>query len=173
MSEKQFKDQYDDETLLTMFRRHPVVMRKTLIVSSVGLLLGTVPSLVRPEGGMLYFWGGLGIGLLVSSVIFLYGWMGWYYSVFLVTDQRFVQINQKGLFSRSVVDIALEQIQMVNYHISGVQETLLGFGTLNIQTIVGELTIHEVHKPAHIQKEIVHILREQGVIGANRVEQEN
>lgn len=170
MADKQFKDQYDDEALLTMFRRHPVVMRKSLIYASIGLLLGTVPSLVKPD--YLYFFGGLGAGLLIATVIFTYGWMGWFYSVFLVTDQRFVQITQSGMFNRSVVDIALEQIQMVNYNVSGFQETVLGFGTLSIQTMVGELTIHEVHKPAHVQKEIIHILREQGVIGGNRVEEE-
>jgi len=52
---------------------------------------------------------------------------------------------------------------MVNYEVKGIQETLLGFGTMNIQTFVGNLTIHDVHKPAHVQHELLGILRERGI----------
>lgn len=155
---KYFKDQYDDEEMLLLFRRHPVVMRKHLIVASVLLLLGTIPSFIKPE--FSYLFGGLAVGFILGGLVMFYGWIGWYYSVFIVTDQRLIQVTQSGLFNKSVVDISLDQIQMVNYHIKGMQESLLGFGTLSIQTMVGELTVHDVHKPAHIQKELSHILRE-------------
>ena len=52
---------------------------------------------------------------------------------------------------------------MINYQISGLQETLLGFGTIIVQTYVGDLIIRDVHHPARIQKKMVHILRELGV----------
>jgi hypothetical protein len=71
------------------------------------------------------------------------------------------------MFKRSVVDLALNQIQMVNYEINGFQETLLGFGTIMIQTFVGDLTIHDVHHPAKIQKELLGILRERGITTSN------
>ena len=81
-----------------------------------------------------------------------------------MTDQRFIQITQKGLFHRSVVDVGLNQIQMVNYEVAGLQETLLGFGTIMMQTYMGELLIHDVHHPAHIQKKMLKILRDKGII---------
>ena len=34
-----FKEQFDDEEVLLVFRKHPVVMRKGLILASIGLLL--------------------------------------------------------------------------------------------------------------------------------------
>jgi hypothetical protein len=80
-----------------------------------------------------------------------------------LTDQRFIQITQKGFFTRSVVDIALNQIQMINYEIVGLQETLLGFGTIRVQTYVGELVIHDVHHPAQTAKKLQLILRDLGV----------
>jgi hypothetical protein len=98
--------------------------------------------------------------------LFFPTWISWFYSVFIVTDQRLIQITQKGLFHRSVVDIGLNQIQMVNYSIAGFQETLLGFGTITMQTYLGELVIHEVHHPTKIQKKILSILRDQGVLAA-------
>jgi hypothetical protein len=159
--DKYFADQFDDEEVLFVFRKHPVVMRKGFILMMLAILAGTIPALIKPE--MSYFFIGLAIGFAAGLIIFFPFWIGWYYSVFIVTDQRLIQITQKGLFHRSVVDLGLNQIQMVNYQIAGLQETLLGFGTIMMQTYVGDLIIHDVHHPARIQKKLLNILREQGI----------
>ncbi len=155
-----FKEQFEDEEVLLVFRKHPVVMRRALIYSSLSLLLGTIPSLIKPE--FSWFFGGLGAGLLLAVIVFMPFWISWYYSVYIVTDQRLIQITQKGMFHRSMVSFGLNQIQMVNYEIGGFEETVLGFGTIVIQTYVGSLTIHHLHHPAKIQKELLHTLRDQG-----------
>ena len=67
------------------------------------------------------------------------------------------------MFHRAVADLGLAQIQSVNYDVSGIEETLLGFGTINMQTYVGDLVIHDVHHPARVQKRILGILRDEGV----------
>ena len=156
-----FRGQYDDEEVLFMFRKHPVVMRKGLILFMLAILLGTIPSFVKPE--MSYFFGGLAGGFILGILVMLPSWVYWYFSVYIVTDQRFIQSTQKGFFNKKVIDLALNQIQMVNYEVAGVQETLLGFGTITVQTYVGNLVIHDVHKPAHIQHELLHILRSRGI----------
>jgi len=159
--EKLFDDQFDDEEVLFVFRKHPVVMRKGLVLASVMVLLGTLPSLIKPE--ISYFFGGLAIGFGLAFIIYLPSWIAWYYSVFIVTDQRLIQITRKGLFHKTVVDMNLNQIQSMNYQISGLQETLLKFGTIMIQTYMGDLVIHEVHHPEQVQKTIARILRDQGI----------
>ncbi|MGI9028050.1 MAG: hypothetical protein ACR2FM_04390 [Candidatus Saccharimonadales bacterium] len=159
---KYFDDQLDDEDVLFVFRKHPVVMRKGLVIAMVAILLGTLPSLIKPE--YVYLFGGLAVGFILSIIVFMPTWISWHYSVFIVTDQRLIQITQKGLWKRSVVDIGLPQIQMVNYEVGGLQETLLGYGTIMMQTFVGDLTIHDVHHPAKIQKKLLTILREKGVL---------
>ncbi len=159
---KYFDDQLDNEEVVFVFRKHPLVMRKGLIIAMMALLRGTVPSLIKPE--YLYLFGGLAAGFVLCILIMLPFWIGWYYSVFIVTDQRFIQITQKGLWKRSVVDIGLPQIQMVNYEVSGLEQTLFGFGTIMMQTFVGDLVIHDVHHPAKIQKRLLTILREKGVL---------
>jgi len=161
--DKYFDDQFDDEEVLFVFRKHPVVMRKGLVFGLLGPLLGVIPAAVDPSIGFGWFFGGLGIGVLLGLLIFFPAWIGWYFSVFIVTDQRLIQITQKGLFHRSVIDMNLNQIQMINYEVSGLQETLLGFGTIMMQTFVGDLVIHDIHHPAHIQKKILEVLREQGI----------
>jgi uncharacterized membrane protein YdbT with pleckstrin-like domain len=137
-------------------------MRKGLILAMFCLLIGTIPSLIKPEYS--YFVEGLGAGLLVGALLFSPWWISWFYTVFIVTDHRFIQITQKGLFHRSVVDIGINQIQMINYEVNGIQETLLGFGTIIIQTYMGDLIIHEIHHPAKTQQAILNILRDNGVV---------
>lgn len=161
MAKNTFRGQYEDEEVLFMFRKHPVVMRKGLILFMIAVLLGTIPSFIKPE--MSYFISGLIAGFALGAVVMLPSWVYWYFSVYIVTDQRFIQITQKGFFNKKVIDLALSQIQMVNYEVSGVQETLLGFGTITVQTFVGNLVIHDVHKPAHVQHELLHLLRERGI----------
>ena len=163
MPEKYFDDQFDDEEVLYVFRRHPVVMRKGLVFGLLGPLIGILPAAINPNLGFSVFFGGLIGGIVLGLLIFSPSWIGWHFSVFIVTDQRFIQITQKGLFHRAVADLSLHQIQSVNYAVSGLQETLLGFGTIHMQTYVGDLLIHDLSHPAKIQKKIVSILRDQGI----------
>jgi len=166
---KYFDDQFDDEEVLFVFRKHPIVMRKGLIFGMGAWLIGPVYVLIltyaRPNNPPSLGLFGLSLlaSIILGTLIFMPWYVSWYFSVFIVTDQRFIQITQKGLFKRSVVDMSLNQIQMINYEVSGLQETLLGFGTIDMQTFVGNLAIHDVHHPAKIQKKLIGILREQGI----------
>lgn len=174
MTHKYFEDQFDDEEVMYVFRKHPVVMRRGLLLAMVGILVPVLYVGILTELSIRRNWesapsfntlfASLGIGLLLGIILMLPSWIAWYYSVFIVTNQRFIQITQKGLFHRSVVDIGLTQIQMVNYEVAGLQETLLGYGTIMMQTLMGDLVIHDIHHPAHIQKKIINILREEGVV---------
>ena len=166
-----FKEQFDDEDVLLVFRKHPVVMRRGLVFACVGLL---IPMLVVVGMNFVYannperlptvmtFYIALAIGFLLGLLIMLPWWISWNYSVYIFTDQRMIQIAQKGLFKRSMVAIGVDQIQMVNYEIDGIEQTLLGFGTIVVQTYVGSLTISHVHHPAKIQKKLLHLLRDLG-----------
>jgi uncharacterized membrane protein YdbT with pleckstrin-like domain len=167
--DKYFSDQFDDENVLYVFHKHPIVMRKGLVIGLVAWLLGPIYTLVltyaHPNNppNLTFFGLSLLVSIGIGTILFIPSWIGWHFSVFIMTDQRFIQITQKGLFHRSVADLTLGQIQSVNYEVSGLQETLLGFGTIRMQTYVGDLTIHEVHHPARIQKELLNILRREGV----------
>ena len=160
---KYFEDQFDDETVLFVFHKHPIVMRKGLVLGMFGPLVGIIPAAIKPELGFGIFFGGLAAGCILGLLLFAPSWIGWHFSIMIVTDQRFIQIKQKGLFHRSVADLGLQQIQSVNYEVAGLQETLLGFGTIKMQTYVGDLEIHDVHHPARIQKKLLGILRDEGI----------
>lgn len=163
--QKHFPDQLDGEELLFVFRKHPIVMRKGLVFGLLALLLGTVPSLFKPEYS--YLFGGLAAGFILGLIIFIPSYISWYFSVYIITDQRLLQITQKGLWTKSVVDIGLNQVQMVNYEVAGFNQTVLGFGTIMMQTFVGDLVIHEVHHPEKIQQKILKVLRDKGIVASS------
>ena len=161
---KRFEDQFEDEEVLFVFRKHPIVMRKGLVLACLGPLFGILPAAIKPTLGFGFFFGGLFAGFVLGALIMLPSWIAWYYSVFIITDQRFIQITQRGLFQRSVVDLGLTKIQSTNYEVKGVQATLLSFGTIVIQTYMGDMVVHEVYHPAKVIRTLSTILRDKGIV---------
>jgi uncharacterized membrane protein YdbT with pleckstrin-like domain len=171
---KYFEDQFDDETVLFVFRKHPIVMRKGIVWWAFGMLAGPLYILALTQiyannpdkfPTMTTFFVAMGGSVLLSFLLIAPSYISWYFSVYIITDQRFITIIQKGLFHRSVADVGLHQVQSVNYSVAGLQETLLGFGTIDMQTYIGDVKINEVHHPDKIQKQIIGILRDQGIAG--------
>ncbi len=165
---KHFKEQFDEEEVLLVFRKHPIVMRKGLVLASVGMVLGPIYTLIltyaRPNSppSIGFFFASLGISLIIACILIFPWWVKWYFSVYIMTNQRFIQ-QTRSILQVNVVDISLDQVQMINYQVSGLEQTLLGFGTIVVQTYVGDLIIHDVHKPGEVQKKMVHALRELGI----------
>ena len=160
---KAFRGQYDDEEVLYFFRKHPVVMRKGLILFMLAILLGTLPSFL-PNATLNYFYYGIGGGFVLGILVALPAWINWYFSIFILTNQRFIQINQNGFFHRSVSDIGINHIQSINFQISGIQETVLGFGAVLVQTYLGDILINNVHKPEKVTNDLFGVLREYGTV---------
>lgn len=160
---KYFADQFDDESVLYVFRRHPIVMRKGLVLGMLGPLIGILPAAIKPDLGFGWFFGGLVLGIILGLLIWFPSWIAWHFSVFIITDQRFIQITQKGMFHRAVADLGLQQIQSVNYTVSGIQQTMLGYGSIKMQTYLGDMELHDIHHPAKIQKRIIEILKHEGI----------
>jgi len=162
---KYFKEQFDDERVKLVFRKHPIVMRKGIILAMIAILAGTIPALIKPEYS--YFIGGLLGGFLLAAILMFPWWVRWYFSVYIMTDQRLIQ-QTRSLLQVNVVDISLEQVQMINYQIRGLEQTMLNYGTIVIQTYVGDLVIRCVHRPARTQSKMVEILRDLGIHPAQR-----
>jgi len=86
-------------------------------------------------------------GLVLGIIFFLYHYIMWYFTIYLVTNQRIRQVTQKGIFGKDVVELRLSKIQNISYNIPGFTGEILGFGTIVIQTFVGDLVIRNVEHP--------------------------
>lgn len=156
----QFEGQHQGEDVLLAFRRHIVVLRKSLIIMLLMILLGTIPLLIWPLDNRAYW--GLFAGLFLGFLVVFYNWIGWFYSVFIVSNLRFIQIKQKGFFNRSVIDLGLDKIQNINYSIDGMQQTILKFGTIVVQTFVGDLVLSNIGRPQEVHEQLLKIVKEHG-----------
>jgi uncharacterized membrane protein YdbT with pleckstrin-like domain len=155
-----FDGQHEDEEIIHVFRHHPIVMRKGLIGFLIFIVVGFLPVTIYPENLNL-LWLVLA-GFVLGALYMFYAWISWYYSIYIITDQRFVQISQKGLFHRTIVDLGLDKVQNINSQIAGLQQTLLSFGTIIIQTYVGDLVLENIHHPQDIQTKLIKVIKKHG-----------
>lgn len=147
-----FDGQRDGEQLLFVFRRHMVSMRKGFYMLVIPFAILAIPPLIWQTNLELFLLPlvGLGVGLLLFS----YHFIMWYFTVYIVTDQRIRQITQKGFFGKSVVELRLSKIQNISYNVPGLSGEIFGYGTIIIQTIVGDLIIHKVEHPDEIYNKL-------------------
>lgn len=155
-----FEDQQEGEELLFTFRKHPIAMRKGFYAMIIPFFIASIPVLMWPENlsNLGIALGGLGIGM----VLFFYHWMGWYFSVYVVTNQRLRQVTQKGFFNRSVIDLGISKIQNISYNIPGITATAFGFGTIVVQTYVGDLLLNKIHHPSKIYNMLSEVVTKYG-----------
>lgn len=156
MKEQLFDGQREDEEVLFTFRRHFATARRGVWWLILMIGLGCVPLILWPDNGAM-FWVFLGF-VAVGLFGLLYAWMLWYFSIYIVTDQRIRQISQKGLFKKSVVDLSWDKVQSISYGTKGVKAGLMGYGTILIQTGVGDLKISMVKDVAGIHNELQNIM---------------
>lgn len=154
----QFAGQHDDEEVLFVFRRHPIAMRKGFYLLLFPFLFASIPVLIWP-GDIRWLWVALG-GLGLGGVLFFYHWIGWYYTIFIVTNQRLRQMTQDGLFARSVIDLGLTKIQNISYNVEGFNAAVFGFGTVVVQTYVGDLVLDRLHHPGKIYEKLQSAVRQ-------------
>ncbi len=149
---QQFEGQHEGEELLFVFRRHMIAMRKGFYMLLIPFALSSIPPLIWQDKIELFLLpvGGLVLGLLLFSYHFLM----WYFTVYIVTNERIRQVTQKGLFGKDVVELRLAKIQNISYNIPGFFGEVFKFGTIVIQTFVGDLVIHKVEHPSEIYNQL-------------------
>lgn len=147
-----FEGQHEGEEVLFVFRRHIIAMRRGFYELLIPLALTSIPPLIWSDNLWLFLLpvGGLVLGLIMFS----YRFMQWYFTVYIVTNERIRQTTQTGFFGRDVVELRLSKIQNISYNIPGFTGEMLKFGTIVIQTFVGDLIIHKVEHPSDIYNKL-------------------
>lgn len=159
-----FEGQREGEELLFIFRRHIIAMRKGFYGLLVPFAALSIPPLIWQDKLELFLLPliGLGVGLL----IFAYHFIMWYFTVYIVTNERLRQVTQKGFFGKDVVELRLSKIQNISYNIPGFSGEIFGYGTIVIQTYVGDLVIHKVEHPDKtynkLQDAVMNAIEDQG-----------
>ena len=93
-------------------------------------------------------------GLALGLLLFSYHFIIWYFTVYIVTSERIRQVTQRGLFGKDIVELRLSKIQNISYNIPGFFGEMFKFGTIVIQTFVGDLIINNVEHPDEIYNKL-------------------
>lgn len=147
-----FEGQREDEEVVYVFRRHILTSIKGLFFLVFMVIVGMVPMLIWPEKqNMVFVWMGFAVvGLLGLG----YSYLLWYYSFYVITNQRLRQTRQKGLFKKTVVDLDLENIQSASFGVPGMFGAMFNYGTILIQTSAGDLVLSMVSHPETVYNEM-------------------
>lgn len=133
-----------DEQVLAEVHRHPFGLVALYIETIFGILAGTAlvyfllhglgsTITIDPQVSRIII--ALGLVALVVAVLFLFVATYIYnQSKLIITNKTVTQIVQKGLFGRKVSQLSLQDIEDVNTSVRGPIQSLLNFGTLNMET---------------------------------------
>ena len=137
-----FKEIQDKEKIISVIHRHWFNILQhffSMILLSIVLFAGffisptMVPVLQDKDFYRLFLF----VESTLAVFIFMYSfilWIDYYFDVWIITDIRIVNIEQKGVFVRQVSEMKFERIQDVTTKVGGLIPTILNYGDVIIQT---------------------------------------
>ncbi|MBU4421756.1 PH domain-containing protein [Candidatus Parcubacteria bacterium] len=106
----------------------------------------------------------LGISVYYSAVwVFLFAaFLDYYLDTWIITNDRLLNIEQEGVFARTISELDLYRIQDATSEIKGIFPSLFGYGSVYIQT-AGEkarFVLEQVPNPHELRKKIMDLAEE-------------
>jgi uncharacterized membrane protein YdbT with pleckstrin-like domain len=157
-----------DESLVYSLRRHPITLLTLALGYGVLLIfpfaawwyLSTYSSATLEDARLV------AVIVMGSSAFFLFAWLflfqnflDYQLDMWIVTTRRILNIEQTGLFSRTVSELRMYRIQDVTATVSGVLHTVFDYGDVEIQT-AGEkvrFVFEEIPHPNAVAKKILEL----------------
>lgn len=137
-----FKGKRSDEAVVLLLRRHWIVFVFRFI-PFLFLLIGLIIFHIAGKEIFNFFIFNVdkNIFYLLESFLWIFYWLAlfivwinFYLDVWIVTDNRVVNIEQLSLFSRHISELKHSKIQDVTSEVQGLIPTLFGYGNVYIQT---------------------------------------
>ncbi len=161
---KFFPSQKSQEKVFLLLRRHWFTYFGFVAVSfimSIPIFILIAYWINNPEifaGNM----GNIAIAAVFAYTLFglglmLYGFIDYYLDVYIVTNERIVNIEQNGFFRREISELNLHQVQDVSAKVNGFFPTMMHYGNIFIQT-AGErenFIFKSIPNPYRVSKLIV------------------
>lgn len=140
-----FPGTHADEVVILLQRRHWSLLFGKMLRWFLLILLPVAIVIVmnvtdagpsfdeRTAGGTAVILG-VSAYVLVVLLLFFQDWLDYYLDALILSSERIVHIEQKSVFNREVSHVTLDRIQDVSIETKGIFSTLLGFGTISIET---------------------------------------
>lgn len=131
-----FETRESQEKVILFLRQHPIVNVPWILISILMILapsfvssfelLGTIPANFKFVFLLLWY--------LITLAYSLEKFLTWFFNVYIVTDERIVDIDFYNLIYKEVSDAQIDKIQDITYTMGGVVRTLFNYGNVFIQT---------------------------------------
>ena len=133
---KRFISEQEDEEVVLLLRAHPITNLKWILISMVMIIVPEVLTAVGAFADVPVKF--LVLGKLVWYLVILaYGlerFLNWYYSVFIVTNERVVDIDFVNLLTRIVSYANLNHIEEPTMTSGGFVQSIFRYGNIHIPT---------------------------------------
>lgn len=128
----------ESEQIQMVVHRHWIVfvfkfIYLLLLIISSSLVLAISDRLIEIFWSGL-FWGAMVLYWIYFTTYILISWINDELDLFIITNERIIGIEQLGPLSRKVSECNLDRVQEVNAEISGIMQTLFGYGHIHIHT---------------------------------------
>lgn len=144
---------HETEKIILVIRKHWFVMTGPVLVFFIALAIPPFvlsilpwaaksfdPELVESITNML-----LALYMMCLILFLFFVWTDFYLDMWVVTNERIIDVEQHGLFSREISEIPISRVQDITLEVHGFFETILKFGTIKIRTAgEREFVIHNV-----------------------------
>ena len=161
-----FPSQRSKEKVYLLLRRHwftYAIFLMITILMAIPLVIIFIYWFLQPEffEGIITNFLILGISAytLFIMALLLYGFIDYYLDVYIVTNQRIVDIKQNGFFRREIAELRLHQVQDVKAKVKGAFPTLMHYGDIHIQTAGGKENFYfkSIPHPYRVSKMIINL----------------
>lgn len=137
-----FPGQLPDEKTISILRRHQIVLFWFALYLAVMISL---PFFLYDSFGFIFkiplegvvraiFFFLVGLHFLFTTIMSFFIFIDYYLDVWIITDQRIISIEQKGLFNRVINEVRYERIQDITSVVPGLFATYFKYGNILIQT---------------------------------------
>jgi len=154
----------DEEVVLVLFKHWYMVV--TPMVKAIGIILLSFAIPIWLHFANFIFSYGVTTSIYYLWMVFWIGYMvyhyiNWYRDRFILTTQRLINVDQRGMVNRRVAEVELDKIQNITHVIAGVFPTVLNFGTVIVQSAgANDLNLEQVANPALLQEDITRLVKE-------------
>lgn len=159
------------ETIKYFLRQHPIVFIPTLflfiILIGVPFVIYFLINTLFPEllsNVSVYTFGVLGASIFYLSIfLFFYSqFLEFYLDIWIVTNDRIIDIEQAGLFARTISELDLYRIQDVTTEVNGFFPTMFHYGNVTVKTASSNshIMFRNVQHPNEIRQALIQLAEE-------------
>ena len=154
-----------DEHILFEVRKHWFVLAKETTIGFFAFIgpaifyaiFSVLPIEVNtPGNGIVLFLFIYCLWLIIVWIFLFIAWTDYYLDVWIITNKKLIDVEQKGLFNREIATMQLSKIQDVTSEQKGIVASMLVFGDLHVQTAgrEKEFVIRNVKDPNSLRKQL-------------------